>query len=367
MRERVLQDGEVGSAYLRWIKHAPPVRFDLRGSNLLPCTVDDLPGAREALSLDGPHEDGYPPLVEAIAARYGVSPEGVAVAAGASGANFLVYAALLRPGDEVVVEQPAYEPLLAVPKLLGARIRRFPRRFENGFRIDPEDVARAITAATRLVVLTNLHNPTGVLTPPDTLLAVGELAARVGAEVLVDEVYLESVPGGEARAAANLSPIFISTSSLTKAYGLSGLRAGWALARPEIAEKLRRVRDLVDVVGSFPAEVLAFLAFRNLENLRCRARSILEPNFAHVEAVLRGHPRIDWVPPAGGSVVFPLLRGSRDSTPFVEFLARHRETGVVPGGFFEAPAHFRIALGGPADILRSGLEQLGKALEEWRG
>lgn len=367
MSEVAFQDGEGVSAYLRWIKHAPPVRYDLRGSNLLPCTVDDLPGAREALALDGPHEEGYPPLVEAIAARYGVPTESVAVASGASGANFLVCAALLRPGDEVVVEEPAYDPLLAVPRLLGARIRRFRRRFEDGFRVDPDEVARAMTPATRLVILTNLHNPTGVYTPPGALQAVGEVAERVGARVLVDEVYLESAPGLDPQPAVHLSPTFISTSSLTKAYGLSGLRAGWALAEPEVAEKLRRVRDVVDVVGSFPSEVLAALAFRNLEALQRRARSILEPNSAQARGFLEAHPMLEWVAPSGGSVVFPRMKGCADSGPFVAFLAERYETGVVPGRFFEAPAHFRIALGGSADTLQKGLESLSRALDEWQG
>jgi hypothetical protein len=346
-----------------WMKRAPAIPFNLMGSNLLHCQLEDLPGAREALALDGLHEEGYGPLVEAIASRYGVGAEQVAVATGTSGANFLACGALLRPGDEVVVERPAYDPLLGVPAFLGARVRRFERSFESGFQVDPERVAAAVTPATRLIIVTNLHNPSGAFTSPETLAAVGKVAERVGARVLVDEVYLESVHGRELVPAARISPTFISTSSLTKAYGLSGLRAGWALAAPEIAERMRRVRDVVDAVGSFPSELLASVAFAGLAALRERARRILEPNLARLKSFMEGHPLLEWVPPAGGSVGFPRIRGLDDATGFVTTLRERYGTGVVPGAFFEAPAHFRIALGGRPEVLEKGLERLGEALE----
>jgi len=185
----------------------------------------------------------------------------------------------------------------------------------------------------------------------------------VGARVLVDEVYLESIHGRELKPAATLSRTFVSTSSLTKAYGLSGLRAGWVLSEPELAEKIRRVRDVVDGVGSFPSELLAHLAFRNLASLRDRARSILEPNLKRLRAFMAHQPRLEWVPPAGGSVGFPRILGVEDASGFVSVLRERYDTGVVPGHFFEAPAHFRVALGGRAEILEEGLRRLGRALE----
>jgi aspartate/methionine/tyrosine aminotransferase len=338
--------------------------FNLMGSNLLHCGVEDLPGARERLELDGFHEEGYEPLLDAIATRAGVPTDGVALATGASGANFLVGGALIRPGDEVLVERPVYDPLLGIPRFLGARIRRFDRVFEEAFRVDPDRVARALSPETRLIILTNLHNPTGALTSTDRLLAIGSLAEEVGAKVLVDEVYLESVPGDPSPAAATLSPTFISTSSLTKAYGLSGLRAGWILASPEIAEKCRRVRDLVDGVGSFPSELLALIAFENLPALRERARGILDPNFRLLKGFVGGRPELEWVEPGGGSVGFPRITGSEDSGGFVKRLREGYGTGVVPGHFFEAPSHFRVALGGKRETLEGGLLRLGEALDK---
>jgi aspartate/methionine/tyrosine aminotransferase len=270
---------------------------------------------------------------------------------------------VLQRGDEVLVERPAYDPLLGVPRFLGAEVRRFDRVFEEGFRVDPDRVAAAITPRTRLIFMTNPHNPTGAYTPPDVLLEVGRVAEGVGAKVLVDEVYLESIHGMDLTPAATLSPTFISTSSLTKAYGLSGLRAGWALAEPGLAEGIRRVRDIVDGVGSFPSELLAHLAFRNLPALRERARGILEPNLARLTDFMATQSRLEWVPPAGGSVGFPRIVGADDASGFVKTLREGYRTGVVPGRFFEAPPHFRIALGGRRDVLQEGLRRLGQAVD----
>jgi len=355
---------EAWTPYVAWMKHAPQITYNLMGSNLLHCEVEDLPGARERLALDDFHEEGYEPLLEAVAVRSQLQVDQVSLANGASGANFLACGALLKAGDEVLVERPVYDPLLGIPRFLGARIRRFDRVFEDGFQVDPDRVAAAVTPQTRLIFLTNLHNPTGALTSPDRLAAVGEVAEKVGARVLVDEVYLESVPGERQLPAAHLSPTFISTSSLTKAYGLSGLRAGWTLSSPEIAEKIRRVRDLVDGVGVFPSEMLALIAFENLSSLRERARGILDPNFQLLDDFMDVRPDLEWVRPGGGSVGFPRVRGIEDVTAFVTALRERYDTGVVPGYFFEAPGHFRVALGGKGDVLKMGLERLGEALDK---
>src|SRR5512139_4168019 len=136
--------------YLLWAKRRPHPANDLGRSDVAPCSLADLPGAREALELTGRNDEGWEPLVMRVAARYGVRADQVATATGASGANFLVCAALLRPGDDVLVERPAYDPLLAVPRLLGANVVRFERRFEDGFRVDLGRVASAITPRTRL-------------------------------------------------------------------------------------------------------------------------------------------------------------------------------------------------------------------------
>src|SRR3982751_1489303 len=121
---------------MEWAKTRPAREIDLAGSNILACSIDDLPGAADALSLSGANDNGYRPLTESIGARYGADPDHVTTAGGTSGANFLVFAALLEPGDEVLVERPGYDPLLGAARLLGARTVRFDRVFETGWGLD---------------------------------------------------------------------------------------------------------------------------------------------------------------------------------------------------------------------------------------
>jgi hypothetical protein len=348
--------------YLLWAKRRPHPANDLGRSDVIACSLADLPGAREALELTGRNDEGWEPLVRRIAAHCRVRPDQVATATGTSGANFLVCAALLRPGDDVLVEQPAYDPLLAAPRLLGAHVVRFERRFEDGFRLDLDRVAAALTPRTRLVVVTNPHNPTGVLSGEAELRALGALAERHGCYVLADEIYLDAVAGAMPPVAASLSPRLITTSSLTKAYGLAGLRCGWALADTRICEEIRRARDLVDGSGSVLAERAAAAAFDALPALAARARAILAPNFQRFGAFMAAQPDLEWVVPPGGTVAFPRLRALVSSDAFADRLLRQFETAVVPGRFFDAPAHFRVALGIPAGVLERGLEAIGRAL-----
>ena len=372
----------VRADYMQWAKQHPRARWDLCGSNLLSCSLDDLPEAVGDVQINGSNDEGYGPLIDAIAARYDVRPEQVATGTGTSGVNFLACAALLDAGDEVLVETPGYDPLFAAPRLLGARVVLFERPFEEAYALDPGRVARVITDRTRLIVITNLHNPSGVRASDEALAEVGRIAERVGAYVLVDEVYIDSAfdsptaaggaqaqsphlgtAGSGRHCAASLGERFITTNSLTKSYGLSGLRCGWALASPDVAERIRRARDIVDGTGVFPAERMAVVAFAHLDRLAARARAILEPNLALVRRFLGDRAGLQYVPPAGGTVLFPRLRDSDDASPLVERLLREAEVGVVPGRFFQAPAHFRLAFGGPRDTLERGLEAIGRLLD----
>jgi len=345
---------------MEWAKTRPAPEFDLAGSNILACTLDDLAGAREAIALSGANDTGYRPLIDAIAARYGVEAERVTTATGTAGANLLAFAALLEPGDEVLVERPGYDPLIGAARLLGATTTRFDRRFEDGYALDPEAVRRALTPRTALIVVTSPHNPTGVPVDPAALAEVGRIAERQGAIVLVDEVY-KDVSGDSSPPAAAGGDVFVTTSSLTKSYGLSSLRAGWVIASERITERARRARDVVDVTGSIVAERLATLAFQQLDALHARARRVLARNKALADAFLAAHPQLEYVPSAI-TVVFPRLRGVADATPFVDRLMREHATAVGPGRFFDAPAHFRVGYGGDTEKIRGGLARLDRLL-----
>ncbi|MGE5278709.1 MAG: pyridoxal phosphate-dependent aminotransferase [Acidobacteriota bacterium] len=349
--------------YMEWAKSRPHPRVDLAGSNLLACAIEDLPGAREALDLSGESPDGYPPLLDAIAARYGVGPENVATAGGCSGANFLACAALLQAGDEVVVERPVYDPLVAAVRMLGARPRFFDRRPEEGFAIDLRSVEKALTASTRLVIVSNPHNPSGVLAASEEIEGLARLAERAGVLVLADEVYRDAVAGPALPPAARSSAAFVSSSSLTKAYGLSSLRCGWTLASPEITRRIRRARDVVDVSGAIPAERLSALAFHHLDRLAERARLILEPNRRLFLELLARRPELECAP-FRAPIAFPRFRDGRDAGAFARRLFERHAVAVVPGSFFDLPSHFRVSLGGSPPAVAAGLEALERCLAE---
>src|SRR5262249_51604745 len=145
------------------------------------------------LEINGPTIYGYAPLQERLARKSGVAVESVVAATGTSMAKHLSMAATFEPGGEGLIEQPPYEPFLSTARYLGAEVKRFPRRFEDDFRINPNDVRKQISRRTRLIVITNLHNPSGALTDQTTLAEIGEIAREAGARVLVDEVYLETL------------------------------------------------------------------------------------------------------------------------------------------------------------------------------
>jgi aspartate/methionine/tyrosine aminotransferase len=346
---------------MEWAKTRPKAEIDLAGSNLLACTLGDLPGAREACDIEGESPEGYPPLVDAIARHHGVEPERIATAGGCSGAAFLTCAAILSPGDHVLIESPGYDPLAGAASLLGARVSSFPRRFEDGYALDPDAVASALTSGTRLVILSNPHNPSGAVASPESLARLANLAEALGFHVLVDEVYRDTVFENRPETAALRSPHVVSTSSLTKAYGLASLRCGWAIASPELAWAIRRARDVVDVWSAMPADRLSVVAFRHIDRLAARTRRIVEENRAAVAGFLAGQP---WLRAAEtrSTLVFPRLEGTDDAGPFVERLFRESGTAVAPGRFFGAPAHFRLAFGGEPAALRRGLAALERAL-----
>lgn len=155
--------------------------------------------------------------------------------------------------------------------------------------------------------------------------------------------------------------MFLSTNSLTKAYGLATLRCGWTLAAPEITGQIRRARDVVDVNGPIPAERLALVAMRHLDALRERARGLIEANRQLFDAFLARHPALHCAPSAA-TIAFPRFRDGRDAGPFVAGLQNDAGVALVPGSFFELPSHFRISLGGATDALRDGLEAIARRL-----
>ena len=354
----------LSSTYLEWAKLCSKAKYNLATSGIMSYPLAELHVSPQDLEINGPTVYGYAPLQERLARKCGVTADCVVAAAGASMANHLAMAALVEPGDDVLIERPTYGPVLEVASYLRANILRFERRSEHDFQIDPDDIARRITSKTRLICLTNLHNPSGALTGEETLTRIGTIAQNSGSQVLVDEVYLDMVYDQPVRSSFHLGSNFVVTTSLTKAYGLSGLRCGWILAQPDLAQRMWRLNDLFAATPVFPGELLSVVALDQIGQVKARARALLESNHKALDAFFSGRSDLDGFRSRWGTVTFPRLKsGSVDQ--FCEFLRARYETSVVPGRFFEMPDHFRIGIGGDPSVTGEALNRLAAALDEW--
>ncbi len=350
------------SEYMHWAKTQSRAKFNLATSGVGPFPLSELPVTLDQLEINGDSTYGYAPLQAAIAKKCAVGPDCVVAAAGASMANHLAMAALIDGGDEVLIEDPTYELLTSTALYLGATVRRFARTEESGFAIVPGEIRRLLTARTKLIILTNLHNPSSVLTPDPVLREVGDLARSVKAHVLVDEVYLDAVYDHTPLSAFHLGPEFISTNSLTKVYGLSGLRCGWILAQPELARAMWRLNDLFSSIPAYPAELLSVVALAHLNAIRERSRRVVEADRILLTEFLAGQRSLATPPTEfGTTAILKLTRGGVDS--FLDRLRAQYETSAVPGRFFGLPNHFRVGMGVDSEMFREGLRRIGLALE----
>ncbi len=348
------------SDYMHWAKFRAPVRYALTTSEVPHFSMEQLPVSLADLGLDGASHPRYRPLRERIADRYGVMVEQIVAADGTSMANFLAMAALISPGDEVLIEHPTYEPLLDVASFLCARVKRFERKPADAFHLDPTIVEAAMSQQTKLVVLTNLHNPSGSLAGQEELRRIADLAVDAGARILIDEVYLDA--SGQ-RSAAHLGPEFVCTNSLTKVYGLSGLRCGWILAQSDLAERMWRLNDLFGVNQAHQAERFACIAFDHIDKVVGSTPVILETNRKLFNDLVIRRDDLDCAPATFGITAFPRWSGG-DSQRLDDRLRERYDTAIVPGRWFEMPEHFRIGFGLAADDFAEALKRLAAALDD---
>jgi len=349
------------SDYMHWAKTASKAPINLATSGVGSFPLRDLPFDFGTMEINGANSYGYLPLKQAIGQQYGVDAECVVTAEGTSMANYLAMATLLDAGDEVVIEHPAYGLLVDAALYIGAEVKRFARREENGYVVDPAEVRRAVTPKTRLIVMTNLHNPSSVLTPDEIVCEVADIARSVGARLLVDEVYLDAVYEDTPPTAFKIGPEVIVTSSLTKVYGLSGLRCGWVLAEPDAARAMYSLKNVFGSIGVHPGELLSVAAFANLPAIRDRARRVVDADREALAEFLDGRRDVSAERTPWGTTSFLRLQsGSTDA--LLDRLRSQYETSAVPGRFFEMPDHFRVGMGVDAAMFREGLRRIGLAL-----
>lgn len=350
----------MSSAYMEWVKTNTHVPFNLANSGVKNYPRSGLPVHWNALTLSGPGAYGYSPLVKAIAAKEGVDEECVATAQGTSMANHLAIAATIEPDDEVLIEHPAYPLLPETAQYLGASVKRFERPATASFSIDLNLLERAVTSKTRLIVITNLHNPSCAYTDEETLRRVGEIAKSVGARVLVDEVYLDLLFENRPETAYKLGPEFIVTNSLTKVYGLSGLRCGWVVAEPKLIKKIYGLNDLFGVNNPYVTDQVSCIALEHLDQIKHWAKELLDTNHALVKEFLTGTPELHCDQSRFGTVLFPRIDYSVPD--FCRFLRDRYETLVTPGEFFGTPERVRIGIGGDSSLLAQALARVREAL-----
>jgi aspartate/methionine/tyrosine aminotransferase len=349
---------------MHWAKTRAQVKYDLALSGILNLPFTDLGATIADIDINGDNSYGYGPLVEALATHAQVPSESVVtISGGTSMANHLAMAAAIEYGDEVLIEHPTYEPLLALAEYFGAKIKRFARVAADGYRVDINDLRSKVSPQTQLIVLTNLHNPSSALIDEETLRSIGEIAKEVGARVLVDEVYLEALFEDAPKSSVHLGPQFIATTSLTKGYGLSGLRCGWILAEPEMAQRMRLLHDVFGSLAPHPAERLSVVAMKRLPNFIDRAKHILETNRAVLNDFYDSREELQVGPSSFGTTSFPrLMKGNVDA--LYDVLTQKYDTAIVPGQFFESPQHFRIGMCAEPAAFAIGVERLGQALDQ---
>jgi aspartate/methionine/tyrosine aminotransferase len=337
------------------------VRYNLSLSGVTPLPADQLGLSLADITTVEPHADGWAPVMECIAARQALDAKCVVTTHACAMANHLAFAALVEPGDHVVLESPVYEPLTRLVEYFGARAIPFPRREANGWHLDPDQLDRVLTPRTTLVVLSNLHNPSGAFDDDATLLQIAEHAARVGAHVLVDEVYLEVLYADGVRTAARIAPNVLTTGSMTKVWGLPALRFGWVLAEPVLAERIRRVNDLFSTSTAHPSARIALRALEQSDQRVAASNALLARNIQAVDRFVQTHARLSWVRPRAGTCGLVRVEGI-DTDVLADRLSREYQVAVVPGSFFDAPDHIRLSWTLDTPDLEAALVRVGDAV-----
>ncbi|MDX8509582.1 pyridoxal phosphate-dependent aminotransferase [Mesorhizobium captivum] len=344
------------------------IRYNLSESSITDQKLSDIGLSLPDLILFYGEHRGEKELRALIAAQdNGLSPGDVLVTAGAAGALFIIATSLLSASDHLVVVRPNYATNIETPKAIGCAISYIDLDFDEGFAIDVECVAAAVLPNTRLISVTCPHNPTGTMMSRADLDALIALAESRHCRLLVDETYRDLSYGERLPSAASLSPSAMSVSSLSKAFGIPGIRIGWLVTRDKtLQETFLAAKEQIGICGSVIDEAIA----REMLKRRDAFLASLLPEMAKrrdiVQSWIDGEPLVDWVRPQGGVVGFPRLNVDPgfDLDRFYARLLDEHGTYVGPGHWFEMPKRFfRVGFGWPKETeLRGGLAAISAAL-----
>ncbi len=367
--------------YLEWVKNLYRSFSSLPAGalchNLTASCVSaplDLMAAHIAHGLSRSHLEPPDPwfnmhLTNEIADIQETGTDSILLTIGASQAISLVCMALLEKGDQVIIEDPCYQPLLAVPQYLGALIKKLHRNPDNEFGVDPEQLDRLMTDDTKLIILTNLHNPSGAVMPVDELKQLYAVAKKhnPNVKILIDEVYLRFV-NTHPPSAATLGEGFIAINSLSKVYGLWVLRCGWITAHPAIIEKVKSLFVLLENVGAPMNESVSSIVFEHLDaygaesdRIVSRNREIIHENLDPLfeNGIMRGKI------PEHGPILFPGFQGVEDADNLVQYLSSEHGVYVVPGRFFDMPGRVRMGFGGETESFKKAIQAFSIGIRQY--
>ncbi|MAW76853.1 MAG: hypothetical protein CMJ95_05600 [Planctomycetes bacterium] len=350
--------------YIRWAKSDGQIgKHNLTMSAVPPVSWEEIDLDPATLDLFEFTPYGPTEVMDSLAAAWGLDPEGILLASSASHAHFCFAAALSGPGGTVVHEVPGYLPIVDALSVVGANTIPFERRFEDNYRIDLERLAATIQQhEAKLLLVTNLHNPSGVKLSKEEEDGIVSICDRYGCHVIVDEMYrpfLDPDPGPLSRR----HPSIVSIGGLNKVHGVSQVRFGWGFGSREVVDRARCVFDSTTLHNSCLTDQVARAAMQRWEPLRQRGRKFASDGWEIFSAWLENHP-MSLVAPAAGLVCFPKVPPGAGADG-VEFRQKCLEQGVnlTPGHFFGAPDHVRIGFGLPVEQLRRALDALGRVVE----
>lgn len=352
------------------------IAHNLSESSVADAHLRDLKlNLEDVVLLYGEHR-GLRPLREAIAAMYeGIGPDDVLITPGAAAALFILHTVLLEAGDHLIVEHPNYSTNLETPRTLGCELARWRLGFEQGFRPNPAWLDGQLNGRTRLVSLTTPHNPSGHVLRQDEFDAIVGRVLASQAYLLVDETYRDlCYAASQPPLAARLDPRVISVSSLSKAYGLPGIRIGWIICRDaRLLDRCLAAKEQILICNSVVDETIALQLMSQRESWLGRMRTRAEAQLQLLAGWMQQQSWLEWVAPEGGVVCFPRFRaevreraGQADYERFYRVLLDKHGTFVGPGHWFEMPdSYLRIGYAWPeAESLRAGLAGIEAAAEE---
>lgn len=346
------------------------IRFNLSESSIRDQTLRGGGFTVPDLTLFYGEHRGETRLRELIAAQgQGLSPDQVLVTAGAAGGLFIIATSLLSPGGHLVVVRPNYATNIETPKAIGCDITYIDQQFDDGFRLDIDAIARAIRPNTRYVSITCPHNPTGTMISEAALRQLIALVETRGCRLLVDETYRDLQYDKQLPVAASLSPSVISVSSLSKAYGIPGIRVGWIITRDSaLYETFLAAKEQIGICGSVIDEWIAGSMLERRDQFLAELAPVMQQRLKIMRDWVESEPLIEWVEPKGGVVCFPRMKvdAAFDFDRFYTTLLEKHGTYVGPGHWFDMPrCYFRIGFLWPLeDELRGGLAAISAALRE---